>query len=48
MAPFSNAMRQAGQRLRTSIQTSSLVGPSAVAEGAEPPEYIKKMRAMFH
>lgn len=48
VAPVSSALRQAGERVRTAIQTSSLVSPSAAAEGAQPPEYIKRMRAMFH
>jgi hypothetical protein len=47
VAPISSALRQAGERWRATIQSSSLVGPSAAARGAEPPEYIRRMRAMF-
>lgn len=47
VAPVSSTLRQAGERVRTAIQTSSLVGPSAAARGTEPPEYIRRMRAMF-
>ena len=47
VAPISSALRQTGERVRIAIQSSSLVGPSAAARGAEPPEYIRRMRAMF-
>lgn len=48
VAPISTTLREAGERVRLAIRGSSLVSPSAAAEGAEAPEYIKRMRAMFH
>jgi hypothetical protein len=45
--PISSTLRRAGERVRSTIQSSSLVGPSAAARGAKPPEYIRRMRAMF-